>query len=393
MIEVPNRPRPPRAILQRGGRFACAVLAAVGAVIAPAAAAGTDTAQVTVEASAPGSGGPARAQAIAEAQRQAVVDTLESMLATADFTAVAPLIDHAAHYVHSFRLLDQRQEDRGTWVEIEVEIRKSALRRDAVELILPQLSEIPSVLVYLAEAVGEPGESPQLQQGHSPSDELIAEFLRENGLDVLTAREIADYYGAGELRQYFEAGADGMALLGRIHQTDTVLTGVVHHHSKEGAAANVRANDCIVELKLVRSSDGAVMEEFDAKATVHSIDPNHGGAQAREDACYKVRGEVLVGAVLGALNSNGGDGVLVTVEGLWNEEVLEELVRLLLDDVGADDVDVLYYSPEHTRIQADYEGCMAFFTDTLTTSLLSGHRLRAPRVVARDVLLQVRGAE
>ncbi len=340
---------------------------------------------VTLEGSAPGSGGAARMAAIDNAREQAVLEVLEEAVSTADLSAVYPIIEHAFHYVHAFRILDHRQEGGVTWVEVEMDVYQDAIHRDAALLALPHLAEPPKVLLVIV-ARAESGEG--LEEHALLVEALLAEALENQGMEWMGAAELTAYHGADELRAYVADGAPALGRLARIHQADAVVYGEAVCESGEGRG-NVRPRKARINAQVLRGSDGLPMKSFSASATVHSTAAALGFRQALEDATHKLWEWVFVGAVLAVVGAESPDSVMITIENVPNQAILDEILVVLESDLGIAGAETLYMSRREARVRIPYSRSLAPLSDAIAARNFQGYRVAPVRVVSREMVLAV----
>lgn len=341
---------------------------------------------VSAEGSAPGAGGEARTMAVDEAQREAVLKVLQEFIPTRDFSLLHQIIDSAPLYVYSFQLQDQRQEDGGAWVSIEAEVNEEQLRRDAAEIILQDLHELPTTLVLTADYAFEDG--PYLGAPRNESMKHFREFLKAHEIPEVDWSELEDFHDTGELYAFLEGDAEGMTRLGRTHGAEVVLYGETRQRIGESVGANVVAVHATVDMRVLRAAGGEVIETIETEAIVHAAEARQAGARALEDACAKATQEALVALVLAAFDTDANEYIRVTLEDVEHEDELRQVLEALEAAAGVEP-EVLYRGASHARIHLPYDGSMAYLTDSVSDRSYDGFRIRARHIVGRVMTLQV----
>ncbi len=154
------------------------------------------------------------------------------------------------------------------------------------------------------------------------------------------------------------------------------------------AGTNLLRHRATVELRVFRGYDGKMSDELKASAAVLAVDPMEGGAQAVRDAAAKVVGDVVVAAVMTVLGANAGGTVLLTVEDAGTESRIDLLAGGIAVLPGTNGAEVLFFSPDLSRLRVEYEGPMGPFVDAIPAAPYEGRKLEVQRAVGRNVSLR-----
>jgi len=345
--------------------------------------------RASAEGSAPGPAYNARGDAILNAQREIVVQYLETHVRPEHFTHLKPMLANAPSYMQSFTVLDSESKANLTTVKIEAVVHESALRRDMMTLLLPHVSEqvrVAALAVDLGAEGGEPSALETLAQ-----TELTA-MLEEKGLTVAPQEEVRPFHDRGTLKAAVSGNLD---LANRVARTAFSHIGVMCAVEAEAVLAapnsNVLKTTVSVTLRMYDTDAGELKREFLGKSAVEGANPEWILRQAVEDALAKFRTEVLTETALACIAIEPAANVRISIRGLPSEAAYNEIGDWLAAQLGEGGVERLHYGTTESRFWVHYNGPIARLADALTTTSFQGTVLDIDRAIGRDMALAVRG--
>lgn len=147
-------------------------------------------------------------------------------------------------------------------------------------------------------------------------------------------------------------------------------------------------NRATITLRFFRGADGKMTDDLGASASVYSLDPHEGGAQALQDAAAKLTAETVVAVVIAALGARQDDAILLTVSNPGAQERFDALVAALSEIPEVKGVQSLFYSEHIGRIRLRHEGAMSGLIRAITGQTYAGEELRVRKAVVREIELE-----
>ena len=338
-----------------------------------------------VEGTATGTGPAAVREANANAQLAALGEYLERYAPDGDLRVFRPLLENPHHYVRSFTHIDSQIESGVTIVTLRVTLDEEAIRREASEILLPELAGKARFLVLVAER--GPDASRLTLAPDSISATAVVQLLRQAGLEVVDVDAVLGENGATDLLTLLADDASIRELL-REYGADVAVVGRTFHESAQAATgSNLLVHRAELEVRIVGVREGA--HTLRAEAKVLSGERDRGASTALRDVCGKLREQIVPLCVLAVAESGMRTGVLISVRGAVDAEGRDAIVDRLKKVPGVDAVEVLRHAPQALRLEVAYEGHLGVLYRHLTWDTYDGFRLSAARVVAREMHLDV----
>ena len=350
-------------------------------VLAQASEGGT----LRVEGTADGTDAEAVREADENGLLAAMGEYLQQYAPGGDIRVFRKLLEHPRRYVRSFTRLDTEVEDGVTVVTLRVGLDEGAIRSEAASVLLPGVITSARILVLIAER-GVGAERFTLAHDGIAGDAIV---------DVLTEAGINNVFGADVLLEEYESDrllaclADDEAIrsLLRENAADAAVTGRVSLRSGLAATgSNLLEHRAEMELRVVGATEGAYTLKSVAK--ILSGELERGAVTVLQDACARIRDEVMPLTVLAAAQSEAGAGVLVAVKGNLDDAGKRAIVDRLKNVPGVGDVEVLRPTEGVVRFFAPYRGDIGPLYRHLTWEAYPGFRLSAEQVVAREMRLE-----
>lgn len=316
----------------------------------------------------------AREAAVRDAQRAAVAQALGAMLPGLDPAPFDPILQYAPGYVARHDLLRHDTVDTWTRVEIDAEINEAALRADVAAIALPRFPDPPSVLLLIGERVG--GDRLLAVPDFGAAEVCLKERLARLKFPVAGADSLDAIYAQRDLIAVVNGDREAQRAFAERCLEDVVVIGAaVATHEPGPEGSNVLRNRAALTVQVYRGGDGKLLDAFATAATVHGEDPDVAGAQAVEDACVKVAGDLVVSAVLAVLARPHAFSAIVTVRDPGNPETLESLAAFLRTAPGAEEVRALYIAPALGRVRIFGGVPLAELARMLDGVVVEGRRL------------------
>ena len=369
--------------------LACALSLSV-CVIAYAQHAGT--VEVEMEGSAPGSDADARSEAIHNAQTTYLIDELEMLTGSPDFSLLDPFLKQATRYFSGTRVTKHSKIDDETHVEVKARFHKKRLREDLTQILWPHLKRRPVVLILIEDTITP--NAPKPLDSPSAADAILANALRLEGIKVLDPAKLREDHSVDVLKRCIEEEADYVARIADSIYTDIAIVGhatsvVVEDSTNPDAFKRIRST---VSLRVIRARDGVVFEEPVSPAALYSADVETGGVQAIEDATERLVPTLASSIVLGTLYSPPTTDIVIYMDKPFKTAQAEELIAYLQDESGAKIVAEPLITPDLASVRIRYSGSVGQLLDDVTQHTFSDFRLEAATVIHRDVRLRVLNA-
>lgn len=342
------------------------------------------------EGHAAGLGPAARAEAIRNAQTAIVIQRLESLAPTRDFTVFAPVIEGSERFVPNYRVLSEETTDAATHVEIAGQLLDAQLKHDAARLILDSHVDKPRVILLVSERIS-PG-TPRSFHEEGVAEAALAEKLSEAKFDIIDSGDLITVHTEDELQQYVGGSPNLASQLARRELADVAILGsaVSFMEASDSRDAGLHRHRAELDLRVIRAADGVVLEESKAEAELISVDPQQGGELSVRDACDKVVNAVIDAAALGLLGGAPRGQIYLTIEGLTGGTQLDQILERIKGVPGVESVEEMYASAEMARMAIAYSGPMGPFVDALSAHRYDGYTLHTESVVNRDMTVSVR---
>lgn len=359
----------------------------VAILIAAPLADESGTHSLRTEGHARGTGIIAHTQALDDAKRVAVLETLVRIVPTKDLAPFRPILERSGRYIRSFQELEYTEARNETRVEIEVRVTENLLRRDAAALLLPRLPTPPKVLVLIAHTTeeGKPW-NPQLP---GPAELAILERLRDADFETLDPALLRKRYTPPDL---VERITDQAGQPGRFPLENAVALAITGHarSAVRGAdGAGLHTCRATLTVRVARAGYDKVVATHTARGVVHTRDAAMGTRQALLDAIARVWPDLSASCVLAVAGAEPPEDLVLTVEDPGTQERIQEIAGRIAAFPGVDAVDPLHYADVWTRLQVKYDGDPAPLAKHLIRQDYSDFRLEPRVIVGRDMTFTV----
>lgn len=344
--------------------------------------------KISSEGYAKGHGPEARAAAVVDAREQALRIWVESILGETAGDAYLAIIKSPDAYAQSSRLLNVEDDEVGTHVSVDVYVFEETLRADMAAVLMRTFPEPPRVALLIGEQV-LPGEAQHFgPEGHVVS--YLSAALRTVGFFVVDAAEVRSRYTERELLTYLRGGYQSVARFGRENNADVVISGTVGADLRvENPTGQTLRAHAAVTLDVVRSDAGQLYEAVATEAEVSCRVAVDGVRMAIEDATYKVRNAVLVGAALAAAGpSAGAPDFELRIESASGWQEIERVAQRLRQFDSVDKVEVLRSQSGAGIVHFEYGGKMAALVRHLRAPFSDGRILEPQRVGGGEMIFR-----
>lgn len=317
------------------------------------------------EATVAGVGSPARATAIARAERDALRKHIESLMGKDLMHLAGPLLNRTSAYVQSSRLVELAQGEREVHVEIVAYISPEPLRADLAALVLPALPKPPVVLVLVGEQAGNVTRLSGTEA--SVAETSFVKAFDNAGFEVLDPYVLRERYTQPQLMRALRERGATAARLARQNRADLILMGNAHYsETPVGTSGGTWRVSATLRLSLVNAETGKEVQALTSTASLNSGSIEDGRRQAVLDAGAKIVDDAMVGAVLAVVGKKNADIVWLAIEGPGNRRRAQEIVAVLRRFKGMTALEEMYHSPGVARYRCQYEGSMKDFIVYLT---------------------------
>ena len=319
---------------------ALAVLLTIGAAYADS------TVTVTGEGTAVGLGPAARSKAIADAQAAIVLERIERIAPSRDFSIFTPILRSAPSFFESSKTVKETKTEDSTQVEIEGQLLERKLKEQIADVALGQHFVTPRIVILSSEQL-----SPDLQPDLSKQgiiEKKLYDDLKRIQFEIVSSDQSRERIPTAKWSECIDGSPELGAILAREIMADIVVLGsgkAVVEEERRGVN-RVRGD---VSLCIVRTDDGYVLDTPKAFAIVNSADPVEGAKQAIEDACAKLVGDTKTAVALGALGGTPIDALLVTIDGVSNDTQGESILGALQVCLGVEKPQVIYSGNNRVR--------------------------------------------
>lgn len=338
------------------------------------------------EGSALGLGPAARSAAIQDAQTAIIIDRLDKIAPSRDFSIFMPVIQNAPAYFQSFKVLRESKTDDSTHVEIQGQLLERKFKREIASVVLSESFIPPRVIIIARETL--PNVEPPAVAGII--EKKFHELLKRIDFELVPPELLHQEVPADRLEAFLGDNVEPAAMFARELLAHIVILakGVtsVEPSSSSGNLDRVRAT---LDTRVVRAEDGFVLDAQTVEAVVHSADSRAAAVQAVEDACEKVADDLKTAIALGAIGGAPQNTLLVTIEGAVNEQDAAAAIEAIRKCLEVDQAEILHQEPKRVRVRFDYAGPIGTLADALPTIHLPFGMLTLRTVVDRDVVLRV----
>jgi len=340
------------------------------------------------EGTALGLGPAARSAAILDAQTAIILDRLDALAPSRDFSVFESILSNAASYFKSHKLIRETKTEDSTHVEIETQLLEQKLKEEIALVVMSQ-NFIPPRVIILAREMLTPDASSDLTEPGVIESKLHEELKRIQ-FELVSPATLRAKVAPDALGALLEEDTERAAMLARDMLADIVILGTGTTQIEESAnTANLKSVRGEVTLRIVRAEDGFLLDTPKAEAVVKSVNPRDAGAQAVEDACVKLLGEVKTALALGALGGAQQSGLLVTVKNLADDAQVKEFSETVKRCLGVDNAEVVYQESGLIRIRFNFDGLVSIFADCVPQFRFSFGTVYLDTAVGRDVTMHV----
>ncbi|MFA6241976.1 MAG: hypothetical protein WC655_13660 [Candidatus Hydrogenedentales bacterium] len=341
------------------------------------------------EGASPGAGPAARESAILNAQVSLVMERLEQLIPSRDFSLFANILENAPAYFESYTVVAETHLNDATQVEIEGRLLDARILADAASEALDHYAVPPCVVVSIAEQAAETNADEPKRLG--TVERKLGDAMRKARFDIVDADTLREDRSDEALAAMAELAPEEVAAIGREYRADIVLVGrgtISAVPTLPGS--NLNKITCNLKLRVIRAIDGAVLSEPATQAIVNSADISEGANQALQDAADKALSQVLSASVIGMLDTQSGDAVTLTIDGLRQKERLDPIVAILQKLPGVDSVETAYASADLAKLKIAYSGRIGRLVDRLASAKFEGFHLDPHTVVNRAIMASVK---
>ena len=342
---------------------------------------------VTVPVSAPTLEG--RQAALAAAHAEAVNLWLESEVATLDSGTRAYFYDHVGEYVLSSDVLQETTKARGGEFEVEVYLNGDRMRYDAASILFP-LRAIRSTAVILMGQ--ETSVAPYTTRQDASAAAMLRKLFSDTGFTLITESELNAVYTHDELLGVIRGGDQAVAKLARALRVDVAVLGEARTGVVEGGLGPGKIQS-FVDVMVVRSSDGQLLDRVQAEAIVSGEDGEVVSRVAIEDAIYKVQQRVLVAAALGVLNGSTSQWTHCTIQGENVKRISGEIVDYLKSKSTIDKVELLHRERDALILSLAYSAQTSELVDALSLQPGEPFWLDPVKIVDGEMVFTLRAAQ
>lgn len=339
--------------------------------------------KVRAEGSARGTNLRARDDAIAAAKSRAVQLWLESLLGSPPSSAFEPIFGQPDYYVQTFRILDLDAREGSTYVDIEAYLHEWALKADAATVLFRERAEPPRVALLIVEERVDEGA--RRFQGDSRLAAPIQQILEDRGFSTISPDAILRRYSEREILGLITAGPAALARCAREHRADAVVVvqGTLDVKSNTEGVGPLRAR-ADLEVLVAGATTPRLYEHAVGAAEVNCLTADEGLAFALDDAIYKIRDHVLVGAALAGAQG-GSSAFELTLEDAPSWEAVEWVGDRLREYPGVVNLEVLAAEQGYGLIRFGYDGSIGDLVRTLEQAQSPSYALEARTVVERNM--------
>lgn len=345
-----------------------------------------DAITVTGVGTAIGLGPAARSKAIEDAQAAIVLERLERIAPSRDFSIFTSLLRSSSSFFESSKTVKETKTEDSTHVEIEGQLLERKLKEQIAEVALGQHFVTPRIVILASEQLAPDAQPDLSKQGII--EKKLYDDLKRIQFEIVAPEQSRERIPTVKWGECIDGSPELGAILARDMLADIVVLGsgkAVVEEERRGVN-RVRAD---VSLCIVRTDDGYVLDTPKAYAIVNSADPIEGAKQAIEDACAKLVGETKTAVALGALGGTPIDALLVTIDGVSNDTQSDAILNAFQTCLGIEKPEIIYSGNNRVRARVAYAGPINAFIDCVDGMARSKDAVALKSVIGRDVTLTV----
>lgn len=342
---------------------------------------------VTGEGEAAGLGPAARSAAIADAQTVIILDHLEKIAPSRDFSIFFPVIQAAPSFYQSFKVLSESKSEDSTHVHIEGQLLERKLKQEIAAIALAQNFITPRIIVIAREAYTPDSTEDPAKPGII--EKKLHEELKRTQFELVPPETLRKKIPVEKWAKCLDANSEYAAMLARDMLADIVVLGWAATSEAESKSKSMHRMRAEVTLRVVRAEDGYVIDEPKAEAVVNCSEPSEGGAQAVDDACGKLVGDVKTAIALGALSGAPDDALLVTIEGITADTDIQAIGSAIKQCLAIDVIETVFNEAGSLRLKVFYAGAVGNAADCIAMVRLPHGVLRLRTAVGRDLKFQI----
>ncbi|MBX7259085.1 MAG: hypothetical protein K1Y02_22170 [Candidatus Hydrogenedentes bacterium] len=340
------------------------------------------------EGAAQGAGPDARDAAILNALTNLVMERLEQLVPSRDFSQFATILENAPAYFESYAVVGETHLNDATQVEIEGRLLEANILADASSQVLRTYADPPRVVLFIVEKGGKrpPDEAARL----GAAERKLGDALRKARFDIVDSDTLREDRSDETLSDLETQAPEEIAAVGRHYSADIIVAGhaaVTSEPTVPGSNVNKITTD--LSLRVIRAIDGAVLAEPATQAIVNGAKISEGANQALQDAADKVFGEVMSASVIGMVSTQAGDAVTLTIDRLGEKERLDSIVALLQKLPGMKSVETAYTSADLAKLKLSYSGRMGTLIDRLSAAKFNGFHVDPHTVMDRAIMASI----
>ena len=363
----------------RGGIRALFFFAALSAL---AAAEPGDDERLRVEGRgvASGTGGAARAQAVALAENSILMDVVSQILPSRELPCSDQIQKNVSRYVQDSKLSSTDYVDDTTHVTVEALVDDRALKADVAQCLLPLFPEPPTVVLYCAEQTAD---GKTLLCEKSEAHKVLSESLSKAGLTVMSPNDFMTAYTDEQLQGFIRSDLEAAGNFARESKADTVLlvnAEAVFLPSSQVPGwleINVKAT-----LRAFSSTDGRLLDASTRDTEIHCQNPLAGLRQCVQDAVVKASAGFETTCILASASCVQTPGtILVLLENPGSRETAEAAGKVFSAVAGEGRVELLYASERMARYRVSYAGLLRSFSEAFAAADCAGKRVELTHAV------------
>lgn len=342
---------------------------------------------VTGEGEAAGLGPAARSAAIADAQTAILLDRLEKIAPSRDFSVFSSVIQAAPSFYQSFKVLSESKSEDSTHVQIEGQLLERKLKQEIAAIALAQNFVTPRIIVIAREAYTPDSVEDPAKPGII--EKKLHEELKRVQFELVPPEALRAKIPVEKWAKCLDADSEYAAMLARDMLADIVVLGSATTSEAESKSRSMHRMRSEVALRVVRAEDGYVIDIPKAEAVVNCAEPSEGGAQAVDDACGKLVGDVKTAIALGALSGAPNDALLVTIEGVAADTDIQAIGSAIKQCLAIDSIETVFNEAGSLRLKVFYAGEVGNAADCIAMVRLSHGMLRLQTAIGRNLKFRI----
>ncbi len=346
--------------------LALAVLWAMGVAFA---ATDDDFVRVDAKGYAEGNRSETPAMALADAERDAVRQVLESLIIPRFIGPATFLLEQPKNYIRTSQIVHEERSADGTLLGIDAYVHRTALSRDAAAIVRPWLPNPPSVVTLIAQTSA--AASPELADV-TAAETALAEKLTTAGLRVLPSAKVRAQYTQEQLVERYSGDTEMQAQFALENLADVALVGEIAVLQKPASPDSpIETASAQVTIRVIRGHDEKLLDIKKAEATIHSLDSSQGMEQAVQDVAAKLERDLAIAVTLAVAGAEPEPDAIITIENLAEPEQAAEVFDAALNIIGAERMKPLLVTstpPCHARFRVLSPDPAGTFLSQLTST-------------------------